>query len=62
MTGNAGALEILVDGEPVPPIGPPAAVRRDVPLDADRLKTARDQGASSQGRFGWALSSAPGVR
>ena len=42
MTGNAGALEILVDGEPVPPIGPLGAVRRNVPLDADRLKTARD--------------------
>ena len=39
MTGNAGALEILVDGQPVPPIGPFGAVRRDVSLDPDRLKT-----------------------
>ena len=39
MTGNAGALEILVDGEPVPPIGPFGAVRRDVSLDPNRLKT-----------------------
>ena len=38
MTGNAGALEILVDGEPVPPIGPFGAVRRDVSLDPNRLK------------------------
>ena len=39
MTGNAGALEILVDGQPVPPIGPFGAVRRNVSLDPDRLKT-----------------------
>jgi len=39
MTGNAGALEILVDGEPVPPIGPFGAVRRNVSLDPNRLKT-----------------------
>ena len=38
-TGNAGALEILVDGEPVPPIGSFGAVRRDVSLDPNRLKT-----------------------
>ncbi len=42
MTGNAGALEILVDGKPVPPIGPFGTVRRNVPLDADRLKAATD--------------------
>lgn len=33
LTGNAGALEILVDNEPVPPIGPVGAVRRDVALE-----------------------------
>ena len=38
LTGNAGALEILVDGEVVPSIGPPGRVRRDVPLDAKRLR------------------------
>lgn len=38
MTGNAGALEILVDGEAVPSIGPPGAVRRGVVLDAERLR------------------------
>lgn len=37
-TGNAGGLEILVDGVPVPPLGPFGAVRRDVALDAERLK------------------------
>ena len=38
MTGNAGALEILVDGTVVPPIGPFGAVRRGVSLDADNLR------------------------
>ena len=38
LTGNAGGLEILVDGEPVPAIGGVGAVRRDVVLEADRLK------------------------
>ncbi len=37
-TGNAGALEILVDGEPVPSIGGEGTVRRNVFLDAERLK------------------------
>jgi len=37
-TGNAGGLEILVDGVPIPPIGPFGAVRRDVALDPDILK------------------------
>lgn len=38
LTGNAGGLEILVDGEPVPAIGDVGTVRRDVTLEADRLK------------------------
>ena len=37
-TGNAGALEILVDGTAVPPIGGVGVVRRKVLLDADKLK------------------------
>ena len=37
-TGNAGALEILVDGEPVPSIGGTGTVRRKVDLDAEKLK------------------------
>lgn len=38
LTGNAGALEILVDGKPVPSIGGIGTVRRDVALDAAKLK------------------------
>lgn len=37
LAGNAGALEILVDGKSVPAIGPQGAVRRSVSLDAKRL-------------------------
>ncbi|MFD2265356.1 RodZ domain-containing protein [Lacibacterium aquatile] len=39
MTGNAGALEVSVDGQTAPALGPIGMVRRAVPLDADRLKT-----------------------
>ena len=38
LTGNAGALEITVDGEVMPPIGPPGSVRRHVTLKADLLR------------------------
>ncbi|MFQ5938993.1 MAG: helix-turn-helix domain-containing protein [Alphaproteobacteria bacterium] len=41
LTGNAGALEILVDGNVVPSIGPIGAVRRNVALDAERLLAGR---------------------
>ena len=37
LTGNAGALQITVDGQAVPPIGEPGDVRRAVALDAGRL-------------------------
>ncbi len=37
LTGNAGALEIFVDGQTVPPIGSSGAVQRNVSLDADLL-------------------------
>ena len=37
LTGNAGALEIYVDGRKAPALGPGGAIRRDVSLDADRL-------------------------
>ena len=37
LTGNAGALEIFVDGSPVPSLGPTGSIRRDVPLDPERL-------------------------
>lgn len=38
LTGNAGALEIQVDGAVAPSIGPVGAVRRSVALDAARLR------------------------
>ena len=37
MTGNAGALEVIVDGRPLGPLGDDGQVRRDVPLAAERL-------------------------
>jgi cytoskeleton protein RodZ len=37
-TGNAGRVEILVDGVVVPPIGSAGSVRKDVALDPDQLK------------------------
>lgn len=39
MTGNAGALELLVDGEVVPAIGDVGEVRRNVELDVDKLQS-----------------------
>lgn len=38
LTGNAGALDILVDGEATPSLGPLGAVRRDISLNADLLR------------------------
>jgi len=37
LTGNAGGLELLVDGKAVPSLGPQGAIRRNVPLDPARL-------------------------
>lgn len=37
-TGNAGALEIYVEGVPVPKLGGVGSVRKGVALDAERLK------------------------
>jgi len=39
MTGNAGALELLVDGNAVPSIGGVGEVRRDVELNVEKLKS-----------------------
>jgi cytoskeleton protein RodZ len=36
-TGNAGGIEVIVDGTPLPPLGPEARVVRDVSLQADDL-------------------------
>ena len=45
MTGNAGGLEIALDGEVLPPIGPAGAVRRNIALDPEALRAHK---ASSQ--------------
>jgi cytoskeleton protein RodZ len=42
-TGNAGGLEIIVDGTPVPALAGGGAVRRNVSLDPDRLVAASEQ-------------------
>ena len=37
-TGNAGALEILIDNIPVPSIGSYGAIKRGIPLDPEQLR------------------------
>ncbi len=37
MTGNAGGLELVLDGRTLKPLGPAGAVRRDISLDPDVL-------------------------
>jgi cytoskeleton protein RodZ len=37
VTGNLGALRVIVDGEAAPGLGPLGVIGRDIPLDADRL-------------------------
>jgi cytoskeleton protein RodZ len=39
--GNAGGTDILVDGVTVPTLGASGAVRHDIPLDPDSLKTGK---------------------
>ena len=38
MTGNAGVLDVVVDGRSVPSLGPAGSVRRNVQLEPERLK------------------------
>ena len=40
-TGNAGGLEVLVDGQPTPGLGAGQSVRRDLQLDAEKLKSGQ---------------------
>jgi cytoskeleton protein RodZ len=40
-TGNAGGTELILDGAATPPLGASGAVRRDLPLDADAIKSGR---------------------
>jgi cytoskeleton protein RodZ len=44
LTGNAGALEILVDGKPVPALAPPGTILKNITLDPDKLR----QGVAAQ--------------
>jgi cytoskeleton protein RodZ len=37
-TGNAGGLEVIVDGATLPPLGPSGSARRDIQLDPERLR------------------------
>ena len=42
-TGNAGGLEIIVDGAPIAALAPGGAVRRHVSLDPERLRAAEER-------------------
>lgn len=44
LTGNAGALDVLVDGQKVPALGPIGAVRRNIALDAALLRAGTATG------------------
>jgi cytoskeleton protein RodZ len=45
-TSNAGAMEMLVDGTPAPPLGAANSFVKDVPLDPDTLKAGPSKPAA----------------
>jgi cytoskeleton protein RodZ len=45
-TGNAGGTDIMVDGATIPSLGGSGAVRRDIPLDPEFLKSGKAPSAS----------------
>jgi cytoskeletal protein RodZ len=47
MTLNAGGIDVLVNGEAMPPLGEPGTVARGVALDAQKLKSAAQAGAAT---------------
>lgn len=48
MTGNAGAIEVVVDGEVLGTLGPVGAVRRNIGLNADTLRGFVQANGSAQ--------------
>ncbi|MBT5898374.1 MAG: DUF4115 domain-containing protein [Rhodospirillaceae bacterium] len=48
MTGNAGAIEIMVDGEALGTLGPVGKVRRNIKLNAEHLRDQLHAAADSQ--------------
>jgi cytoskeleton protein RodZ len=47
-TGNAGSIEVKVDGKPIPSLGRVGSVRRDLSLDAESLLEAGDGGDTAR--------------
>lgn len=58
-TGNAGGTELLVDGAPAPPLGPPGSVKRDIVLDPDALKANATAAAQPPGSGSPAAAASP---
>jgi len=44
MTGNAGAIEVIVDGQSLGPLGPEGEIRRGIALDAEGLRDVLRRG------------------